>query len=415
MTNNTAWQDKIEHVVVLMMENRSFDMMLGGFKKIDSDCNGVDPDHPASNSYIDDDGNTVTLQQQPETSEFFALPLKPPPFDPLHDFVDVQAQLGGDLSNPNTSGFLQDAYNNYNDKPLDPPLATLLQRIMNYFPFGDTNTPDTLPGLQGLARMFRVCDKWFCSLPGPTLPNRFFAMLGSCYGKVRMPASLNFRDSWLGLKIFYTIKPKNSIFSVLKEKGVSHDVYSDATIPIALMSSGVYLYSWMDKFFDDAKAGQLPSFSWLEPNYSYSSGEKGNSQHPPEDVRKGDRLIEAKGSSLDIIGSPCCCGTNRGQTTVFENPLASALRNCKKSWPATCLCALIPSLPLVAHRNDDCRLAVDAVQRDIAATAKRNRPFSVFGLHLFDRSSDFRMWHKDFDALTNSFNSFSCGQTIFDG
>jgi phospholipase C len=285
MPNANIWKTQIEHIVVLMMENRSFDHLLGDYSRINNQCDGVDHNNPATNNVSALSYNFV---QQPETQDNFGLQLKPP-FDPRHEFVNVQAQLGGDLTNPMMTGFAQDAYSSFADKDgYKTRIKTLVQRVMNYIPFGNPPVEDPLPAIQGLARAFTVCDKWFSSLPGPTWPNRFFAMMGSAHGRVLMPS--DWQDAPSGIANFCDHVCKDSIFSLMSEKGVSARVYSDGTIPLALMTKGCGERHEIQELKQDIDNNNLPAFAWIEPDYSYE-GSDGNSQHPPEDLRYGDAFI----------------------------------------------------------------------------------------------------------------------------
>lgn len=292
---STVWKSAIEHIVVVMMENRSFDHLLGNFKKIDPLCEGVVP----ADDKLGPDGvplraNYVrkldkNFHQLPSTRLDMQLVKdgKPAPFDPMHEFTNCNYQLS-DIANPSMHGFAQDAYNSYAGKAGYENIAELIPAVMNYIPFGDTPDKDLLPGLHGLARNFTVCDHWFCSLPGPTFANRFFAMMGSCHGKVLMPS--DWKDAKLSLEAYCCQVGRDSIFSLVNESGNKAWVYSQGHTPFAFMAKDGANRSGMDQFYHDAKAGQLPALSWLEPDYSYT-GSDGCSQHPPEDLSYGDAFI----------------------------------------------------------------------------------------------------------------------------
>src|SRR5260370_11037112 len=141
--------DPIKHVVVLMLENHSFDQMLGALRRVHVDLDGVDLDDPGSNT--DSSGNKIIQREFRETQMLH---------DPMHETVDVEAQLA-----ENNGGFVRNFEKHY-------PGSTAMERqaILGYYPL------DFLPALHALGRAFRVCDRWFSSLPGPTWPNRMFAL-----------------------------------------------------------------------------------------------------------------------------------------------------------------------------------------------------------------------------------------------
>jgi len=265
---------QIQHVVVLMLENRSFDHMLGALPAQQgyADCDGAGP---ARSNVIEPGGRPY-----PQTARSnFRLPLA---FDPKHEFANVQTQLGAAID---MSGFAHDALTTarslegFSDQSPEQQQA-LVQTVMDYFCWGD------LPGLHGLAQAFTVCDRWHASVPGPTWPNRFFAMMGSCHGRMLMP------DGPLGgltaVRSIGAQLGKNSIFSVLP--GGMHQIYSDYLVPLSVLLKGASPRASMNQFKSDVAANKLPAFSWVEPNYS-SNLAKANSQHPPEDARRGDALI----------------------------------------------------------------------------------------------------------------------------
>src|SRR5262252_8611963 len=125
--------DPIKHVVALMLENHSFDQMLGCMKSANSDVDGVDPNNLLSNT--DKDG---TPHKQQETNEVQVAN------DPKHEFVNVRTQLQN-----NNSGFLLDYSNTYPGSS-----AADRDQIMGYYGLGK------LPALHALAKDFTICDRW---------------------------------------------------------------------------------------------------------------------------------------------------------------------------------------------------------------------------------------------------------------
>src|SRR5471030_125681 len=145
--------DPIEHVVVLMMENHSFDQMLGSLSG-ELGLDGIDAANPKTNPDYPD--TTQSVAQAPTSLTSIDL-------DPAHEFDDVQRQLTA-----NNSGFIKDFV-------MAHPTCgmTEKQQIMAYYP------PGKLTVLHKLARKFAVCDRWFSSMPGPTWQNRFFVHSGT--------------------------------------------------------------------------------------------------------------------------------------------------------------------------------------------------------------------------------------------
>ena len=158
--------DALKHIVVLMMENRSFDHKLGSLKAVNSLIDGVD----GTQWNPDTQGNQVHVQPLAE----FQSQLDP---DPDHHFPAVDLQIfGGDQSAgrvANMQGFVKSYFQQRQD-------VAHSQKIMYYF------SEDKLPVLTTLATNFAVFNRWFSSLPGPTICNRGFAHYGTSFGQVGM-------------------------------------------------------------------------------------------------------------------------------------------------------------------------------------------------------------------------------------
>src|SRR5208283_1980447 len=151
--------DQLKHIVVLMMENRSFDHMLGGLMKKYPKINGL----TGNESNPDTNGALVMVQPNAQ----FQSQLDP---DPDHHFPGVDLQVfGGAPPGPgrvaNMQGFVKDYFSQTKD-------VNRSHNIMSYF------TPDKLPVLTNLATEFALFNGWFSSIPGPTICNRAFAHYG---------------------------------------------------------------------------------------------------------------------------------------------------------------------------------------------------------------------------------------------
>ena len=148
-----AGKDPIDHVIVLMLENRSFDHVLGGLSADIPGLDGADPNDPARTNT--DGGKTYT--QQPGAAQVLR-------YDPRHELRHVRRQL----QDKNT-GFVADFAGSYPDSE-----ESDRQEIMRF------HSKDALPATHFLARNFTVCNRWFASVPGPTWTNRFFVHIGLC-------------------------------------------------------------------------------------------------------------------------------------------------------------------------------------------------------------------------------------------
>jgi phospholipase C len=143
-----------------------------------------------------------------------------------------------------------------------------------------------LPALTTLAQEFAVCDRWFASVPGPTLPNRAFAYGATSQGRVNMS------PNYLSLK---------TIFERLTEHGVSSKIYfTDWTFALGVKHIGIdnptKYFRFYDDFESDCKKNKLPAYSFIEPRY-YDLQRQGvtrpaSDQHPDHNVFNGEKLIK---------------------------------------------------------------------------------------------------------------------------
>lgn len=265
--------DPIKHVVVLMLENRSFDHMLGGMSKIDPNVEGI---RQNGAPYSNQSSAGKRYEQKPGAA--WVLPDRQ---DPDHEHDGTMQQLGT-AANP-MGGFVDNFLARYPDAD-----DTHLAQVMAYFDFGKTSEEDTLSALHTLARNFAVCDHWFSSLPGPTWQNRFFMHSATCLGHLLMPS----RKEPQNMHLYY----QDTIYDRLSDAGVDWKIYHDG-IPQSIVMVrllGHWLtgdrYDPMDEFYKAAQGSEsgFPEYAFIEPCYF---GQQENDQHPPADVRGGERLI----------------------------------------------------------------------------------------------------------------------------
>lgn len=263
--------DSLQHIVVLMMENRSFDHMLGSLKAVNPAIDG----YVAADAYNNPDTNGNPVK--PQALAEFQAQLQP---DPDHHFpaVDLQIFGGNNGANrqPTMQGFVKSYFNQQGD-------VGHSQKIMYYFP------KDKLPVLTTLATEFAVFNRWFASIPGPTICNRAFAHYGTSFGRV-------------DLNPIYPPETIKSIYTRLINANPKHTakVYyydtTSSTMEVAnLLQNQPELFGTYGQFLDDCKKGTLPEYSFVEPNYSdheTDSGEEiANDQHPDHNMQAGEVFI----------------------------------------------------------------------------------------------------------------------------
>lgn len=296
-------RDKIKHVVYLMLENRSFDHVLGWlYNKTDTGINFVGSDAPfdgasAEMFNIDPcgglDGKTpqkvmLTQYQDGQLSEDWDLDFLPN--DPFHDKTDVMRQMfygqKAGYENrvvPHMGGFV---WNNG------------VHDVMQ------TYAPRQLPILNGLARNFAVSDAWYCSMPSATDPNRAFAFTGSSLGQLNnfqngttylnWPSNPHRQSIWKVLwsngftdwKLYHSVEWMNFVHT--------YQLYLEGTIPSvdkAIAADATCFLQTVDQFKADAAAGNLPAFSFLEPIWIAMTGT--TSYHPGADPTAGEIALNA--------------------------------------------------------------------------------------------------------------------------
>ncbi len=168
-----AKPDRIQHVFVLLLENRSFDHLLGfshlqGIDALTGQSTTLEGLDPARDWNLDPLGNKVTVSSPANWAM---------PHDPGHEFNDVKVQLcgvKGDFPHIDNSGFVADY------ATVDPANPG---EIMKCY------APEQVPVIIALAQEFAVCDHWFSSMPGPTWPNRFFIHAASSAGLDHSPST----------------------------------------------------------------------------------------------------------------------------------------------------------------------------------------------------------------------------------
>jgi len=261
--------DQLKHIVVLMMENRSFDHMLGGLTQKYPKINGL----TGNESNPDTNGAIVKVQQNAE----FQSQLDP---DPDHHFPGVDLQIfGGAPQGPgrvaNMQGFVKDYFSQTND-------VNRSHNIMSYF------APENLPVLTTLATEFAVFNGWFSSIPGPTICNRAFAHYGTSFGQV-------------GMDIFYILDPILSTYERMIQGGHTAKLYyydqPSSTMEIVnLLKNQPQIFATYDQFISDCSGGTLPEYCFIEPCYNDHPGADGaqilaSDQHPDHNVREGEQFI----------------------------------------------------------------------------------------------------------------------------
>ncbi len=319
-------QQEIKHVVLVMLENRSFDNVLAwlyGHKSAplqfipattDPHFIGLSEETLAqyTNVLKDASGNTIyscaPIKGVPSVAK--GPYINSPSTDPNEPFPNVTTQIFNDGSQPTMSGFLQDFAGLWDPK-------TWVKEKINICAVMETYTARELPVLHGLAKHYAVSDLWFSSVPTQTNPNRAFSICGTSDGQtVNGP---------LGRSLFQSDTIWNRLVEESPETtwtifwqcdmvpGLIPGPYTGTNnfVSMGRIPNLNEHYQKMDVFHDLARRGQLPDFSYIEPQCTLSAnlcpkdclvelfgedqdfigGLQGNDLHPPGDVRTCEDLL----------------------------------------------------------------------------------------------------------------------------
>jgi phospholipase C len=241
----------IEHVIFIMMENRSFDHMMGSRAllegaAVDGLTNGM--------ANTGSDGTVYPIAP----STVSCLPSPPHSWTSSHTQFDEGAN----------TGFVTE----YEDHGADTP-----GEVMGYM------TRVELPVSYALADQFCLCEQWFCAVLGPTWPNRMFGHAGTSDGQKdnSFPegGGFTFPTIWTHLdaigvpwKYYYFDLPFIGIFDGHLKNG---------------------FHGFLEDFIQDCEKGDLPPVVWVDPGFTY------NDDHPPHHVSLGQEFIAAV---FDAIG-----------------------------------------------------------------------------------------------------------------
>jgi phospholipase C len=273
---------RVEHIVVLMLENRSFDHMLG-YLPLEGGRDDVDGLRPEM-------ANEHGGRRYP-VHHLAARYFPDERWDPEHTAAATDRQINGGAMDGFPASYAQTlAARGVKDG--DPGV------VMGYYNASD------LPVFDHFAEQFCVCDRWHSSVAGATWPNRLYALTGGGDGSRDDPT----------VPIYH----QRSFVRHLDAAGVSWRWYSHdvATLRLADVKYRVghrehfayvqklklvfktrgrgllYLNEDAASFLEDAAHGRLPAVSWIDPNFKDFNliGSPPNDDHPPADITHGQEL-----------------------------------------------------------------------------------------------------------------------------
>lgn len=308
---------QVRHIVVLMMENRSFDHMLG-YLGLDpafaGELDGLQGEH----YNLDPNGNRIDVHRFDANADKVQRRREAliKGLDPGHSPKGVARQIGTDPER--NDGFVLD-YAATRPEGFDPALWGV---PMGYY------DADSLPTYDHLARHYCVCDAWHASIPGDTWPNRLYALAGRearslpprnavvrLLSKVPLLKRLRLLKTIRGFPL-YDVRAFTHQLDPSDWRWYAHD---PATLRLADGSYrsrgtlGSDSFAWFDRgamtaetillqettgaverqsFIDHAVRGELPKVSWIDPNFFDAPvlDPNANDDHPPSDIRAGQQL-----------------------------------------------------------------------------------------------------------------------------
>ena len=304
--------DKIQHVFVLAMENRSFDHLLGWLyaKENNRPPVNVPPQYEPTYEGLSD----LTYWNTPVASDHDGLIgrvyasragpsvfTKPDPNPPEICPRFIEGMFGSESpaasALPQMTGFIQ-AYAKRSGGNPDP------NGIMECY------TSDHVPRLSSIARAFAVCDGWFASLPCMTYPNRSFLHAGTSFGRLNNNNDKYSEGDWPDVvPNVFAFAGKETVFDEFDKLEIPFALYTDSQAKVTLLGAQFFTapqkvarpFRRVSDLKDDLSrtdVHQRPWYTFIEPEYLVGA----NDQHPPLDVRIGDAFI---GRVFDIIsGSP---------------------------------------------------------------------------------------------------------------
>jgi len=257
--------NKIDHIVVLMMENRSFDHVLGYLT--------------LENGRTDVDGLTTAMHNTYKGVDYFPKRRTQTAFlknqDPCHAGKCVAEQLSN-----TTGGFVSNYARNY---PKDPEFDL----VMNYYNGATVNVYDRL--VQDAC----ICDRWFCSVAGATWPNRLYSVASQSGGTKNnkkvplydLPSFVRYLSAGKIPWRWYAHRPPATLRLIDGQYRNIFHLKSDH-------------FSFFDKrsefggnsFLEDAAHGKLAAVSWIDPDFGDAvtgSHKNENDDHPPVDIMAG--------------------------------------------------------------------------------------------------------------------------------
>jgi len=266
---SAARASPIKHIVILMEENRCFDHLFGWAGDLlgvdgltGQEYNLVDPNNPNSEKIFVND-------KCPQINQC----------DPNHGVPATTQKLFGTADARLTGKADMMGFVAYENKSAANNYCNVMQGFR----------PTQVPILTKLAQEYAIMDRFFAAVPGPTWPNRMFALTGTSAGSTA--TSVWFND------LVGKLYPQKTFYDQVEQTGGTWKNYFNDTpweLILEKVAHSPHNLHPMDAFYKDAERGTLPSFSWINPRsgINITTGVGSNDQHPDHDVSAGEQFYK---------------------------------------------------------------------------------------------------------------------------
>jgi phospholipase C len=245
-------RNPIDHVVILMQENRSFDSYFGQLHFQGQPRTAPEPRDAGNPNPVDPAGPPVEVFHKTALCEVADL---------NHSWTGTHQEIDGGR---------MDGFAAANAIPADPTGS----RAMGFYDSRD------LPFYYALYSRFAIGDRYFASVPGPTFPNREYLLAGTSFGHIMndlppggLPGRSIFNlldEGHVSWKIYFSDLPAGGLFSYVRQHVAGH------LLPIS-------------QYYADAAAGQLPQVAFVDPLFGGAINVESD-EHPPANVQVGERF-----------------------------------------------------------------------------------------------------------------------------
>ena len=285
---------KVNHIIIVMQENHSFDNYFGVLPYVPGTPYHSGPCKQRDHQCVDaltctaSQGTLACSNSNPASDGSQVMSFHDPFYctehDPSHTWFGAHSEANFDDPANALTAALNDGFVKING---GPPNET-----MGYYDDSD------LPLYYSLAKTFAIDDRYFSSVMGPTIANRFFLMAATSFGHIEPGetiAGFGPRTGTLPTPVPYN-PVTGSIFSLLDQFKVSWtDYYSDVPESVSFLTVNQLQISAVkiDKFYSDAASGRLPQVAFVESADGDNpfDPQPETDEHPPTDIRAGQFFV----------------------------------------------------------------------------------------------------------------------------